>query len=100
MPSADSDDRADTVIRSSISTLGVCYMTASSSPVGMAALLDVYGVAELLRCSRRHVYRMSDAGRMPPPIRLGTLVRWDRDALTRWIADGCLPIRRAGRAIR
>ena len=31
----------------------------------MAALLDVQGVTPLLDCSSRHVYRLSDAGRMP-----------------------------------
>ena len=34
----------------------------------MAALLDVQGVAQLLDCSSRHVYRLSDAGRMPAPV--------------------------------
>jgi excisionase family DNA binding protein len=63
-------------------------------------MLDVADVAEMLHCSRRHIYRMSDSGRMPPPVRLGALVRWDRDVLMRWIADGCPPVRRAGRATR
>ena len=39
-----------------------------------AKLLDVQAVAELLGCSTRHVYRLSDAGRLPAPVRLGTLV--------------------------
>jgi excisionase family DNA binding protein len=69
-------------------------------PSGPAALLDVCGVAELLHCSRRHVYRLSDSGRLPPPVRLGALVRWDRAILIRWIADGCPPVRRAGRPAR
>jgi excisionase family DNA binding protein len=65
-----------------------------------AAMLDVQDVADLLKCSRRHIYRLSDAGRMPAPLKLGTLVRWDRDTLIRWIADGCPPVRRAGRPTR
>jgi excisionase family DNA binding protein len=56
-----------------------------------AALLDVGQVAELLNCSERHVYRLSDAGRMPAPVRLGALVRWRRDALDAWISGGCRP---------
>ena len=62
-----------------------------------AQLLDVRAVAALLDCSPRHVYRLSDAGRMPAPIRLGALVRWRRSELTDWLAAGCPPVRRAGR---
>ncbi len=77
----------------------------TSTPIRLAsavepALLDVAAVAELLHCSRRHVYRMADAGKMPPPVKLGALVRWDKDILMRWIADGCPLIRRAGRPTR
>jgi excisionase family DNA binding protein len=64
------------------------------------AMLDVQDVADRLKCSRRHVYRMCDAGKMPAPIKLGALVRWDQDTLIRWIADGCPPVRRAGRGTR
>jgi excisionase family DNA binding protein len=52
-------------------------------------LLDVESVAEMLNVSTRHVYRLADAGRMPRPLKLGGANRWDRDALSRWIADGC-----------
>ena len=46
-------------------------------------------VAGKLSCSARHVYRLADGGRMPSPIRLGALVRWDLDEIDRWIAVGC-----------
>jgi excisionase family DNA binding protein len=62
-----------------------------------AALLDVRAVAQLLDCSPRHVYRLADAGRMPPPVRLGALVRWRRQELLDWLAAGCPAVRRAGR---
>lgn len=52
-------------------------------------LLDVQAVAEMLGCSTRHVYRLSDAGRMPAPVKLGALVRWNRAAVEEWIAAGC-----------
>jgi|KBSSwiStaDraftv2_1062776.scaffolds.fasta_scaffold6107590_1 excisionase family DNA binding protein len=58
-----------------------------------AALLDVQGVAALLQCSPRHVYRLSDSGRMPRPHKLGALVRWNRAALLDWIGGGCKPVR-------
>lgn len=55
-----------------------------------AELLDVTEVAALLGgCSTRHVYRLTDADRMPRPVRLGALVRWRRAELLAWIAAGC-----------
>ena len=54
-------------------------MTAVLSPANASAkLLDVQAVAELLDCSPRHVYRLSDSGRMPAPLKLGALCRWNR----------------------
>lgn len=58
-----------------------------------SALLDVRQVAALLKCSARHVYRLSDSGKMPPPCRLMSLVRWNRSTLEAWLADGCRPVR-------
>jgi excisionase family DNA binding protein len=58
------------------------------------ALLDVRAVAALLDCSSRHVYRMADAGQMPPPIRLGSLVRWRRQEILDWLAEGAKPVRK------
>jgi excisionase family DNA binding protein len=62
-----------------------------------AALLDVRAVAGLLGCSPRHVYRLSDSGHMPRPVRLGSLVRWSRQAVENWIGQGCPSCRGAGR---
>jgi excisionase family DNA binding protein len=58
-----------------------------------AQLLDVQAVAEMLGCSQRHVYRLSDAGRMPSPVKLGSLVRWSAAAIREWIDQGCPSIR-------
>jgi excisionase family DNA binding protein len=66
-------------------------------PAALSALLDVKAVAQLLACSQRHIYRLADAGRMPPPRRLGALVRWSRQELEDWISKGCRPVRQAGR---
>jgi len=54
---------------------------------------DVQVVANKLDCSTRHVYRLADAGRMPPPLHLASLVRWDLEEIDRWIANGCKPVR-------
>ncbi len=50
-----------------------------------------YTTAELtaaLGCSLRHVRRLQAAGHLPPPVRLGRLVRWPRAAIDRWLAAG------------
>jgi excisionase family DNA binding protein len=69
-------------------------MTAVVSPAAPAAqLLDVGAVAEMLGCSPRHVYRLSDAGKMPAPVRLGSLVRWSKTAIAEWVSAGCPSVR-------
>ncbi len=65
-------------------------------PAVPAELLDVRAVAALLGgCSTRHVYRLTDAGRMPRPVKLGALVRWRRAELSDWLSAGCPPVRTA-----
>ena len=59
-------------------------------------LLDVRAVARLLNCSPRHVYRLADAGKMPAPLRLNALVRWNRAAILAWISEGCPAVRPVG----
>jgi excisionase family DNA binding protein len=58
-------------------------------PQDQGTLIGVREVAKLLKVSVRHVVRVSETGEIPPPIRIGRAVRWSRDALTKWIADGC-----------
>jgi excisionase family DNA binding protein len=71
--------------------------TSTAAEPNAPRLLDVRGVAALLGCSPRHVYRLSDAGRMPAPVKIGALVRWRRQSVEDWIAAGCMPVRQAGR---
>ncbi|MGC6446529.1 MAG: helix-turn-helix transcriptional regulator [Rubripirellula sp.] len=61
------------------------------------AMLSVDDVAEELNCSSRHVRRLADTGRMPKPVKLGSLIRWPRPVIQRWIDDGCPQIRRAAK---
>lgn len=51
-------------------------------------LLDVNAVADLCSCSVRHIRRLTDAGEFPSPVKLGRLVRWRRQDVRSWIADG------------
>lgn len=70
-------------------------LNASPQPQSAAnsRLLDVRAVAHALQCSIRHVYRLADAGRMPSPVRLGALVRWNPEDIDEWIRSGCKAVR-------
>ena len=70
-------------------------ISGPDAPPVESALLDVQQVASLLRCSTRHVYRLADAGRMPRPLKLNALVRWNRATVLNWISEGCQPVRTA-----
>lgn len=59
----------------------------------LAELLDVRQVASMVNASPRTVMRFSDAGRMPRPVKLGSLVRWRRADIEAWIAAGCPAVR-------
>ena len=63
-----------------------CGVHAEADWPGM---LTVYDVARMLSCSVRTVYRLTDAGRMPRPVKLGALVRWPRRAVESWINEDC-----------
>jgi excisionase family DNA binding protein len=70
------------------------FSLPESSEAHSPALLDVRAVAALLGCSARHIYRLSDSGRMPRPVKLGALVRWSRASIDEWLAAGCPAVRR------
>jgi excisionase family DNA binding protein len=53
------------------------------------ALLTVHDVARRLNCSARTIYRLTDAGKMPRPVKLNALVRWRRETIENWINQGC-----------
>jgi excisionase family DNA binding protein len=61
----------------------------SAPDLSDAPLLDVKEVARLLGCSTRHVRRLADHGQLPPPVKLGALVRWRRSDIDSWISNGC-----------
>jgi excisionase family DNA binding protein len=54
-----------------------------------SAVYDVADVADLLTISERQVWRMKDAGALPPHIQVGRLVRFSRTVIDAWIAAGC-----------
>lgn len=46
-------------------------------------LLTVRDVAQLLAMSTRNIWRLKSAGRLPPAIKIGGAVRWDRADIAR-----------------
>ena len=54
-----------------------------------AMLLDAKALAAALGCSVRHVYRLTDMGRIPRPVKLGALTRWSLQSIEDWVARGC-----------
>jgi predicted DNA-binding transcriptional regulator AlpA len=58
-------------------------------PEDQGLLIDSREVAALLGVSARHLATVVKAGQVPPPIRIGRAVRWSRERITRWVADGC-----------
>ena len=73
--------------------MSVSTLSPAAEPAHAPALLDVVAVAAMCGCSPRHVYRMADAGKMPRPVKLGALVRWNRAAIQQWIDAGCPTVR-------
>ncbi len=82
---------------SKIATVGANTDGRDSATCVSAVMLSVADVATMLGCSQRTVYRLADSRRMPRPIKLGALVRWPREVIEGWIADGCPNCRTGGK---
>lgn len=52
-------------------------------------LLSVKQVAQIVASSERTLWRLSDSGQMPSPVRIGRSVRWRRSDILRWVELGC-----------
>jgi excisionase family DNA binding protein len=51
-------------------------------------LLRADEVAKLLNVSRRHVFRLKSAGKLPKPLFIGASLRWPRRIIADWIKAG------------
>ena len=67
----------------------VVNATAAVCPAADDFLISGEQVAERLDISKRTVWRLDDAGKLPAPIRIGGSVRWSSDEITRWIKARC-----------
>lgn len=57
------------------------------------ALFTTDDLSTRWNCSSRHVSRLADDGQIPPPVKLGNLVRWQRSKIEAWEAEGCPMLR-------
>ena len=59
-------------------------------------VMDAGDVGALLACSREHVYTMEREGMIPQSARLGSLRRWSRTEILRWVDAGMPPQTKGG----
>lgn len=50
--------------------------------------LKIGDVARMTAISERHIRRLVNQGLFPRPLRVGRLVRWDRDSIRDWMCLG------------
>jgi excisionase family DNA binding protein len=52
-------------------------------------LLSASSLATMLQVSKRTLWRLHSAGRLPHPVRIGSSVRWKLHDVEEWIEGGC-----------
>jgi predicted DNA-binding transcriptional regulator AlpA len=65
----------------------VTLPTVRASPPDPDSLLDEKAVAALLNIAPRTVWRLRDAGHLPAPVKIGSLIRWRRSAILRFLDE-------------
>lgn len=69
----------------------VPWPQVATEPAGAAKplLISVNELAQMLGVSTRTTWRHNSSGRIPSPIPVGGLMRWRRQEIEDWIAEGC-----------
>jgi len=62
-------------------------------------LWDAKTVGQRLSLSKRQIFRLNSAGRIPKPLRIGGAVRWSADEISAWLAASA-PDRRTWEAMK
>ena len=60
-----------------------------TNPALTEGTFDARDLAKLLKCSERHVRRLTDLNQVPGLIRCGRLVRFHRGTVLDWLRAGC-----------
>lgn len=63
-------------------------LVAPASP-SEPLLITAEEFAELMQISTRTLWRLRSAGQVPVPVRIGGVVRWNRERVLSWISAGC-----------
>ena len=65
------------------------YQPLAADHANQSLLITPRELAASLGVSERTVWRLRDAGKLPPPVKLGASVRWRRDEIEQWVKNGC-----------
>ncbi len=65
------------------------YVNGSGEETEHASLITAVEFARIIKVSTRTLWRLRSAVRVPEPMRLGGLVRWQYAEIKKWIAEGC-----------
>ncbi|MFX0194682.1 MAG: helix-turn-helix transcriptional regulator [Candidatus Hodarchaeota archaeon] len=49
-------------------------------------LLSAKMLGDMLRLSKRQIFRLNSCGKIPAPLRIGGAVRWSADEISAWLA--------------
>lgn len=60
-------------------------------------LLNAKALGQMLSLSKRQIFRLNSAGKIPKPIRIGGAVRWHAEEIAAWLGAGA-PDRRTWEA--
>lgn len=62
-------------------------------------LLTAKSLGQMLRLSKRQIFRLNACGKIPAPIRIGGAVRWSAEEISAWLAASA-PDRRTWEAMQ
>jgi prophage regulatory protein len=51
-------------------------------------LLSATSLGQMLSLSKRQIFRLNSAGKIPAPLRIGGSVRWPESTIAKWLAKG------------
>lgn len=60
-----------------------------ASNVHEALAISARQLSQMLGISLRQCWRLSSAGKLPKPVRLGGSIRWNRAEVQHWFEAGC-----------
>jgi excisionase family DNA binding protein len=53
-------------------------------------LLSAKELAHTMSLSKRQIFRLNTAGKLPAPLKIGGSIRWRADEIDRWLAAGAV----------